>query len=179
MKIYTKTGDAGMTGLVGGERVAKSDPRIEAYGTVDELNAALGLAVTSAEAPTAARLGVIQNELFTLGSHLATPEGSARRSTLPTIEPGWITRLEGEIDLAEAELPPLRQFILPGGSVPAAHLHLARTICRRAERCCVGLASCPAGVVTYLNRLSDWLFVMARLQNHAKKVADVPWVHNK
>jgi cob(I)alamin adenosyltransferase len=178
MKIYTRTGDDGTTALFGGRRVSKSDLRIEAYGTIDELNASLGLASASAPGDLLAPLGQIQNDLFTLGSHLATPAGSPAAKQLPRMSGQMVTALERQIDAAEGELEPLRQFILPAGSEAAARLHVARTICRRAERLAVALhASEPieALVIEYLNRLSDWLFVMARLANHRAGVADVPW----
>jgi cob(I)alamin adenosyltransferase len=181
MKIYTKTGDDGSTGLFGGGRVPKSDPRIECYGTVDEMNATLGLAAAGG-VPGAGELvqalHAVQCDLFVIGAHLATPEDSPYRSSLPPLDQGMSTRLEGQIDAAESQLSPLRQFILPGGSETAARLHLARTICRRAERLLVSFAAShpvdPA-LLIYLNRLSDWLFVQARLANHRAGVADVPW----
>ena len=181
MKIYTRTGDDGTTGLFGGRRVAKSEPRIECYGTVDELNAALGLAAAATPSPRelAAMLAQVQNELFVIGSHLATPHDDTRRlAQVPDLDEGAIARLESEIDAADAELPPLRNFILPGGSEGAARLHLARTVCRRAERLLVAYAAELAvepRVLRYLNRLSDWLFAYARWCNHRAGVADVPW----
>jgi len=181
MKIYTKTGDDGSTGLFGGGRVRKSDPRIECYGTVDELNAAIGLAGASAGADAGElvpALHAVQCDLFVIGSHLATPEDNRNRSSLPPLDEGMSARLEGQIDAAEAQLTPLRQFILPGGTETAARLHLARTVCRRAERLLVEFAaSQPVApvILVYLNRLSDWLFVQARLANHRAGVADVPW----
>ncbi len=178
MKIYTKTGDDGTTGLIGSARVRKSDPRIECYGTVDELNAALGLAAATADEPFLSRLHAVQNDLFTVGSHLATPDVNLAALALPPLDESHITRLEMEIDQAEADLPPLRAFILPGGSELAARLHLARTICRRAERLTVTFAEdrpvLPA-VLTYLNRLGDWLFVQARHANHRASIPDTPW----
>ena len=182
MKIYTRTGDDGTTGLFGGRRVAKSDPRIECYGTIDELNASLGLAAAAAPSPPelAAMLAQIQNELFVIGSHLATPPDDTRRlAQVPDLDEGSIGRLEAQIDAADSELPPLRNFILPGGSEAAARLHLARTVCRRAERLLVAFAgelTIEPVVLRYLNRLSDWLFVYARWCNHRTGVADVPWV---
>ena len=128
MKIYTKTGDDGSTSLLGGSRVAKSDPRIECYGTVDELNASIGFAVVTADPATAALLRQIQNELFIIGSHLAVAEGSTPSATMPALEESAIGRMEMQIDTATAQLPPLRNFILPGGTELAARLHLARTI---------------------------------------------------
>jgi cob(I)alamin adenosyltransferase len=179
MKIYTKTGDDGSTGLLGGSRVQKSHPRIECYGTVDELNAAIGWAAV-ASTSAADLLRPIQNELFVIGSHLAVGEGSASPATLPALEESAIGRMEMQIDTATAELPPLRNFVLPGGCELAARLHVARTICRRAERLVVGFAQdrpiAPI-IITYLNRLSDWLFVQARLANQQAGVADIPWTH--
>jgi cob(I)alamin adenosyltransferase len=180
MKIYTKTGDDGTTGLIGGSRVAKSDLRIECYGTVDELNAMIGLvAVTSDDPNLAGALRAVQNELFVIGSRLALPADESSSSRwLPELQAASVERLEREIDAAESELPKLKNFILPGGTESAARLHMARTICRRAERLVVSLGkdqSTPPLIVTYLNRLSDWLFVQARLVNHRAGVADVPW----
>jgi cob(I)alamin adenosyltransferase len=177
MKIYTKTGDGGETGLFGGPRVRKDDPRIEAYGTVDELNAVLGLVRCG---PLPVEIGVllaqVQNELFDLGAELATPE-PARMGTA-TLGPAQITVLEQAIDRNEAKLAPLKQFILPGGTRPAAELHLARTVCRRAERRLIALTAVEAvsqDLVVYLNRLGDLLFVLARAVNHAAGRPDVPW----
>lgn len=180
MKIYTKTGDDGTTGLIGGDRVRKCDARIECYGTVDELNATIGVAAVTASSPMREVLAAIQNDLFVIGAHLATPEigGGTRASHLPALDESIVARLEMQIDAAEHALPPLRQFILPGGCETAARLHLARTVCRRAERLLVDFAldrPVPAMILTYLNRLSDWLFVHARFANHEAGVADVPW----
>jgi cob(I)alamin adenosyltransferase len=184
MKIYTKTGDDGTTGLIGGSRVRKCDPRLDGYGTVDELNAALGLAATAAAAEcdrladVVGRLREAQADLFVVGSHLATPDESPHKASLPPLDETMVTRLEMQIDAAEAELPPLRNFVLPGGHEASARLHVARTVCRRAERLLVDYAldrPVPAVVLTYLNRLSDWLFVHARLANHRTGVADIPW----
>ncbi len=180
MKIYTKTGDDGSTGLLGGSRVPKSDARIECYGTVDELNASIGWTATIAGDAFAESLRPIQNELFVIGSHLAIGEGSASPASLPALEESAIARLEMQIDTATAQLPPLRNFVLPGGCELSARLHVARTVCRRAERLVVRFAHDRpvAGIiVTYLNRLSDWLFVQARLANQQAGVADVPWAH--
>jgi cob(I)alamin adenosyltransferase len=177
MKIYTKTGDDGSTGLIGGGRVSKSDRRIECYGTVDELNACIGLAGVGAEPSLGSKLEQIQNELFVIGSHLAAPDAASARS-LPVLDDAMITRLEMEIDSAESELPKLRNFILPGGVESAARLHLARTVCRRAERLLVDFSHdrpVSAIVLTYLNRLSDWLFVQARWSNHRAGQPDVLW----
>jgi cob(I)alamin adenosyltransferase len=180
MKIYTKTGDDGTTGLIGGRRVRKDDARLACCGTIDELNACLGLAGAGAGAELTRPLGLVQAELFIIGSHLAAPEGKLQG--LPPLTEENLARLEQEIDSAEADLPPLRNFILPGGSETAARLHLARTICRRAERSLVQFAAThPVEpiLLTYLNRLSDWLFVQARLANQRAGVADVPWNSGK
>jgi cob(I)alamin adenosyltransferase len=185
MKIYTRTGDDGSTGLFGGGRIRKSDQRIECCGTIDELNAAIGLAAAAVEMGAGALEGEqmpewlreIQHELFNIGSHLATPEGPSS-AKLPPLDEAMVGRLEMQIDVAEEQLAPLRQFILPAGGEAACRLHLARTICRRAERRIVGFAMdrpVPRLIVTYLNRLSDWLFVMARLANQRAGVEDVPW----
>jgi cob(I)alamin adenosyltransferase len=180
MKIYTRSGDDGTTGLFGGRRVPKSDPRIECYGTVDELNAALGLAAAGAPPEVAEKLARVQNELFVIGSHLATPGDDTRQAArVPDLEESAIARLESQIDAADAELSPLRNFILPGGAEAAARLHLARTVCRRAERLLVAFAAVEPVepvILRYLNRLSDWLFVYARWCNFKAGVADVPWV---
>jgi cob(I)alamin adenosyltransferase len=183
MKIYTKAGDDGSTSLLGGggARVRKSDLRIECYGTVDELNATLGWVAVSAPSGAAEVTGAvreIQNELFVIGSHLAIADGSAPPPSLPPLEESAVSRLEMQIDAATAKLPPLRNFILPGGTELAARLHVARTVCRRAERQLVRFAAdrpVAATILTYLNRLSDWLFVQARAANHAAGVADVEW----
>jgi cob(I)alamin adenosyltransferase len=179
-KIYTKTGDDGTTGLLGPGRVSKDDLRIEAYGIVDELNAVLGVARAAPEIGLELdrSLGQIQEELFTVGAALADPDpGGPFHSAVPD---HFAARLEREIDSAESELPKLENFILPGGSPTAARLHLARTVCRRAERAVVSLGKAPGqhvpeGIVIYLNRLSDLLFVLARLANARAGVADVPW----
>ncbi len=177
MKIYTRTGDDGSTGLIGGTRVPKSDLRIECYGTVDELNASLGLAAAAGDGWLRSLLRPIQNELFVIGSQLAAPDPIAAGS-IPILDESAVTRLELQIDASEAQLSPLHQFILPGGSEPAARLHLARTLCRRAERLLVHFAQdrpvAPL-LITYLNRLSDWLFVQARQANHRAGVEDVLW----
>lgn len=168
MKIYTRTGDHGQTSLFGGTRVAKHDARIEAYGTVDELNSFLG-AVTGID-----ELPAIQSDLFEIGAHLASP-GTSR---FPGVDAARIEALEQAIDAMERELTPLTTFILPGGSPAAAQLHIARTVCRRAERRVVALEDdSPAtrSTIAYLNRLSDYLFVAARFANHRAGVADVPW----
>ncbi|HWW61406.1 MAG TPA: cob(I)yrinic acid a,c-diamide adenosyltransferase [Thermoanaerobaculia bacterium] len=175
MKIYTRTGDLGETSLFGGARVAKSDARIEAYGTVDELNSSLGLArATWPASPLDAQLHQTQHDLFEIGAHLASP-GTSR---FPGVDAERIAELERAIDAMEGELEPLRTFILPGGTLVAAQLHVARTICRRAERLVVALNDAsPAtqSTIAYLNRLSDYLFVAARFANVRQGVSDVPW----
>ena len=178
-RIYTKTGDAGMTGLGDGQRVPKDARRVEAYGTVDELNSQIGLALSLG---LSERLGVelsrIQNQLFDLGSDLATPAASQARHPVPTVEARHIDHLEALIDELNDVVGPLANFLLPGGSAGAAALHVARTICRRAERQATSLARdepIGATVLPYLNRLSDALFVMARYENHEHGVAEPLW----
>jgi len=180
MKIYTKTGDDGQTGLFGGERVSKSDALVDAYGGVDETNACLGVARAARLEPTLdAALERIQAQLFVLGAELATPKGHRARIGLPLIEAEDVAALEAEIDRLEQTLPALKSFILPAGSPGASALHHARTVCRRAERAVVGVAGAAElrpELVIYLNRLSDLLFVMARAQNQASGVPDVAWL---
>jgi cob(I)alamin adenosyltransferase len=179
VKIYTKTGDQGMTGLLGKGRVPKDDVRIEAYGTVDELNAVLGLARAHSLEPAVDGLATqLQEELFIAGSALADPSPGGPFFNAVTSD--HITRLETTIDALEAELKPLTEFILPGGTLAAAHFHLARTVCRRAERLTVRLARREGehvsnALIVYLNRLSDLFFVLARVVNHRAGVADTPW----
>jgi cob(I)alamin adenosyltransferase len=179
MKIYTKTGDQGDTGLFGGPRVSKDAPRIEAYGTVDELNSVLGVArAAGLDSEFDALLSRIQSDLFALGAQLATPDPAAHRTTLVGLD--QIAALEQAIDRFEMRLEPLKQFILPGGTPAAAQLHLARTVCRRAERRLVTLMRQSAEAIAieplvYLNRLSDLLFVMARAVNRAAARPDIPW----
>ena len=176
MKIYTRTGDAGETSLFGGARVAKSDARIEAYGTIDELNSFIGVARASwPSSPIDAQLAAAQSDLFDIGAHLASP-GTSR---FPGVDTARIEELEHGIDAMEEELAPLKNFILPGGSLAASHLHVARTVCRRAERLVVALGDDSAPTrssIAYLNRLSDYLFVAARFANHRLGVDDVPWL---
>ncbi len=181
MKIYTRGGDGGETTLFGGGRVSKDDARVEALGDVDELNAALGWAIAGVDdEPTRSRLESIQHDLFALGAELATPgpaSGGTRPKT-PGLPDGRVEELERWIDEGEEPLPPLTAFVLPGGVAPAAALHLARTVCRRAERSVVrlsGVAEVDARLVAYLNRLSDLLFVLARGQNHRAGAGDVEW----
>ena len=179
MKIYTKTGDDGQTGLFGGERVLKNDARVEAYGSVDETNACLGVARAAGLAPDVdASLERIQAQLFVLGAELATPPSHRPRLKLPLIAAGDSSALEADIDRLEATLPPLTSFVLPAGSPGASALHLARTVCRRAERAVVAVqreSEVRLEVLIYLNRLSDLLFVMARHQNQVAGVRDVAW----
>jgi cob(I)alamin adenosyltransferase len=185
-KIYTKTGDDGTTGLASGPRRLKSDLRVEAYGVVDEANSAIGIARlhTAGEAVVDAMLARIQNDLFDLGADLSTPETGQDLGYEPLrIVDAQVKRLELEIDQLNGELDPLKSFILPGGSAAAAHLHLARTIARRAERLMVDLTRKPdetvsAAALKYVNRLSDFLFVAARFLND-KGRADVLWVPGK
>lgn len=173
MKIYTRTGDAGQTSIVGGSRLSKDAPRIEAYGTVDELNAHLGLLAADASTPEPQRnvLFKAQNALFNLGAYLAgTPEVN--------ISPDDVKLLEADIDAMDTLLPPLNSFILPGGCTLASRSHVARTVCRRAER---RIVSCSASMtlspiaLTYINRLSDWLFTFSRLANLNAQVHETPW----
>jgi cob(I)alamin adenosyltransferase len=180
-RIYTKTGDAGETALSNGTRVAKHSPRVTAYGTVDETNAVLGLARLHASGEMDAQLARIQNDLFDLGADLARPEmerdGEAGHPVL-RVSDAQVARLEAEIDAMIARIAPLRSFILPGGTALAAQLHLCRTVARRAERCAVELATMESvneAAVKYLNRLSDWFFVAARIANDEGR-ADVLWV---
>ena len=178
-KIYTRQGDDGQTGLSGGQRVPKDSPRVAAYGTVDELNSALGVALAAGLCPRLAEvLPGIQNELFHLGSDLRFLAEDKAKYPVPQIETRHVTRLEALIDEMTAVVGPLQNFILPGGSLGSAHLHVARTICRRAEREVIALARAEAvgpHVVQYLNRLSDALFTMARYENHDRGVAEPLW----
>jgi cob(I)alamin adenosyltransferase len=177
-RIYTKTGDAGETGLFDGTRVSKADARVDAYGDVDELAAWLGLARGRlVDADLAAMLTRIQIELFAVGARLADPRRAiAARVEKSDLGPAHIATLEADIDRLEAGLPPLRRFILPGGVEAGAALHVARTVCRRAERKVVSLAhAADTDVVIYLNRLSDLLFVMARTANHRAGVPETEW----
>ena len=182
MKIYTKTGDDGTTGLFGGGRVKKASSRVDAYGTVDELNATLGLArAAKLEADTETVLAQVQVDLFTLGAELACVPGKESKLNMKLLDESDSARLEHAIDHAEAHCTPLKYFVLPGGSPQAAALHLARTVCRRAERAVLALEDTPGEsargeLVIYLNRLSDLLFVLARRANVATNVPDVPWI---
>jgi cob(I)alamin adenosyltransferase len=178
-KVYTRTGDDGTTGLGGGQRVPKDSARIEAYGTVDELSSAIGVAVALGLQPRLAEvLARIQNELFNLGSDLCILEEDKVAMPVPVVEARNVDALERLMDELSEELAPLENFILPGGSPGAAQLHVARTVCRRAERLAIALARLePVGpfVVRYLNRLSDALFVMARYENLKRGIPDVLW----
>ncbi|HKE92386.1 MAG TPA: cob(I)yrinic acid a,c-diamide adenosyltransferase [Gemmatimonadales bacterium] len=183
MRIYTKKGDAGETGLFGGERVPKDHPRVRAYGDVDELNASIGLARAFEPRDFEdALLQAIQRDLFAIGAVLATPDPARLIKALggPGIADPAVSQLEAAIDRHEATLPPLKSFILPGGAPKGAALHMARTVCRRAERSVVGLGRGGGAAVSpviwrYLNRLSDLLFVLARAANRDAGSGDVPW----
>ncbi|MCU0434238.1 MAG: cob(I)yrinic acid a,c-diamide adenosyltransferase [Bacteroidia bacterium] len=178
MKIYTKTGDKGQTSLIGGTRVPKHHIRIEAYGTVDELNSWIGvLRDTIADTTVTELLIEIQDRLFTMGSLLAAdPEKSKMK--LPELEEGDVTRLEQAIDTMNATLPPMRSFVLPGGNLIVSHCHVARCVCRRAERCVTHLSETAAVselITRYLNRLSDYLFVLSRKLSHDLGAVETPW----
>ena len=181
MRIYTRTGDEGDTGLFGGGRVSKDDPRVEAYGAVDELNAAIGMARAIELLPRVDEiLAPVQRDLFGLGAILATPDLEKMHEQLvkARIDDARITQLERAIDAGEDELEPLKAFILPGGTPKAAALHVARTVCRRAERRVVHLqqtVELPPLVTVYLNRLSDLLFVLARVANRRAGAGEVTW----
>jgi cob(I)alamin adenosyltransferase len=198
MKLYTRSGDDGSTGLFGGQRVLKNHPRVEAYGTVDELNAALGLAAAEitrllggSEKPwmdskpsgflqrASAIIAQLQSRLFDIGADLATPEESKHESKVKRISDEQIAESERWIDEIDAGNQPMNTFVMPGGTELAARLHLARTICRRAERAIVSLQrdeTITPGVLIYINRVSDLLFAMARRANVESGVADVPWI---
>lgn len=179
MKIYTRTGDRGTTALFGGDRVEKNHPRIAAYGTVDEANSLLGVALAHLDAEDEASAEIIdrlQHELFVLGADLATPVGS--KPVVPRIDTNHVERLESDIDELQRDLPPLKHFVLPGGAPAAAALHHARTVCRRAERLAFEAASADElneHALTYLNRLSDLLFVLARAVNHRAHEPERTW----
>ena len=179
MKIYTKTGDTGETSLFDNSRVSKADPRVDAYGEVDEVNACLGAALAVGVGDDiAAVLATVQKDLFAVGARLADPSSRiADRVTKATVTADQIELLEKTMDRLETELAPLRRFILPGGSPAGALLHLARTVCRRAERRVVALGAdaVEPGVIIYLNRLSDLLFVMARAVNHRAGIPETEW----
>lgn len=184
-RIYTKTGDKGETSLFGGGRVRKDDARVASYGEVDELNACLGVARSQGQSQGQrpdpeldALLQLLQDRLFTVGSTLATPKEAKAWAAIPKIQAAWITEMEQAIDRFDEEIGPLTSFILPGGTPFASALHLARTVCRRAERKVValhGTGSIDVDPVIFLNRLSDLLFTMARVANKRGGVKDVPW----
>jgi cob(I)alamin adenosyltransferase len=180
MKIYTKTGDAGETGLFGGARVSKDHARVEAYGAIDELNAILGLCRAEGLSDDVdALVVIIQSQLFDVGGELATVPEKKDKVKVPLVEDADVAALEQAIDRAETELEPLKSFVLPGGTKAASLLHHARTVCRRAERRVVTMhaeSEVRSEVLRYLNRLSDLLFTWARLENHRANVPDVPWV---
>ena len=178
MKIYTKTGDSGETALFGGGRVRKSDPRVAAYGDVDELNAWIGVArARVTDAAVGESLERVQKDLFVLGAILATPNPARRKGDKFVLDPERIAELEREIDRWEEQLAPLDSFILPGGSPAGSLLHAARAVCRRAERLIVDLDAreLPDTVVPYVNRLSDWLFVCARAVNRIEGASETRW----
>ncbi len=179
VKIYTRTGDVGETGLLGGRRVPKHSPRVEAYGTVDEMNAAIGVARTFLDdVEVDGVLARIQESLFVVGSDLAAPLNEEKPATVPRVSSDHVEDLEELIDRYQAELPRLRHFVVPGGHRAAALLHLARTVCRRAERRVAALADQEPindHLVAYLNRLGDLLFILARLVNHRAGVAEHTW----
>ena len=184
MKLYTRTGDDGTTGLFSGARVSKDHPRIEAYGTVDEQNAVLGLVLCACDRSHAfegrlhAVVSAMQSRLFDIGADLATPEGAKQQARIHRIDDADVAEAEGWIDEFDGPNPPLRTFIMPAGTELSARLHVARTVCRRAERAIISLGSIePVGdpLLRYMNRLSDLFFAMARRANHERGHADVPW----
>lgn len=181
-RLYTRTGDEGMTGLFGGKRVPKSHARLDAYGTLDELNSVIGvLRLHVSEASGAPRrLPEVQHDLFVIGAVLATPSEQVARLGEKMTRPTWeIAAMEADIDRLTSMAPPMVNFVLPGGCAGSAYAHLARTLCRRAEREAVALAALdpvPPAVLTYLNRLSDWLFALSRAENALAQVPDVEWV---
>ncbi|HAB31226.1 MAG TPA: cob(I)yrinic acid a,c-diamide adenosyltransferase [Cryomorphaceae bacterium] len=182
MKIYTKTGDSGQTGLFSGQRVSKFDLRLHAYGTLDELNAHTGLLHDLAPRELQKELQVIQRQLFAIGSHLAN-DSLEMVERLPPLNPAWTENLEAAIDRMDAVLPPLRNFVLPGGHPAVSHAHLARTVCRRAERWCAelqlqlasGPLPMPEAVLPFLNRLSDYFFTCSRWLAHELGVQEIAW----
>lgn len=178
-KIYTKTGDKGQTGLIGGTKVSKAHLRIEAYGTVDELNSYIGLCKDLVKDNNAIKiLQEVQDRLFTIGAVLACDPNKPTKMAIPDLQEADCQLLEIQIDEMEMKLPPMKSFILPGGAIAISHLHIARCVCRRAERCCVRLqetAAIEPIIIQYLNRLSDYLFVLARYTAHLLHVADIPW----
>jgi cob(I)alamin adenosyltransferase len=178
MKIYTKTGDKGQTSLFGGKRVEKNNLRIEAYGTIDELNSIIGVVLAEGIDEKGEKiLTILQNELFILGGELATPD-DVEVKTVVKISDADIEFIENSIDDLEKDLEPLKYFILPGGNKAASLLHLARTVCRRAERIIISVSKdekISSKVIIFVNRLSDFLFVLARYQNHIKSTPEIKW----
>ena len=179
-KIYTKTGDKGTTSLIGGTKVPKSHLRIESYGTVDELNSYIGLCKDLlTDNQSKVTLQEIQDRLFTIGSSLACDPEKEPKMKIPDLKEEDILLLEKEIDRMDETLPPMKSFILPGGHATVSHLHIARCICRRAERCCVRLEmekeEVESVIIMYLNRLSDYLFMLARYAAHLLKAQEIPW----
>jgi len=180
MKIYTKTGDKGTTSLIGGTKVPKSHLRIEAYGTVDELNSYIGLCKDLLTDEQGQKILLeVQDRLFTIGSSLACDPIKEPKMRIPDLKETDIELLEKEIDRMEETLPPMKNFILPGGHTTLSHLHIARCVCRRAERCCVRLEleslEVEEIIIKYLNRLSDYLFVLSRYTGHQLKTEEIPW----
>jgi len=179
LKIYTKTGDKGTTSLIGGTKVLKSDLRIEAYGTVDELNSYVGLCRDLLiDEPSKKNLQEIQDRLFTIGSSLACDPEKEPKMKIPDLKEDDVILLEKEIDRMNEVLPEMKNFILPGGHITVSHIHISRCVCRRAERCCVRLQENQEEnsiIIKYLNRLSDYLFVLARYVSHLLKAAEIPW----
>jgi cob(I)alamin adenosyltransferase len=180
MKIYTKTGDKGTTSLIGGTKVPKSHLRIEAYGTVDELNSHIGLCIDLLDDNTCRHtLREVQDRLFTIGSSLACDPIKEPRMRLPDLKESDVQALEMEMDRISELVPPMKSFILPGGHIVVSQLHIARCVCRRAERCCVRLEleslEVDALLLKYLNRLSDYLFILARYAHFLLKVEEIPW----
>jgi cob(I)alamin adenosyltransferase len=184
MKIYTKTGDKGTTSLIGGTKVSKAHLRIEAYGTVDELNSYIGLCKDlSSDKKSNAVLQEVQDRLFTIGAALACDPEKETKMKIPDLKEEDITLLEKEIDMMNETLPPMKSFILPGGHITVSHIHISRCICRRAERCCVRLEAeqneVESIIIKYLNRLSDYLFVLARYAGHLLNITELPWKPRK
>lgn len=180
MKIYTKTGDKGKTSLIGGTKVYKSDLRIEAYGTVDELNSYVGLCLDHLNSDNINNvLAEIQDRLFTIGSALACDPDKEAKLKIPDLHETDVELLEKEIDRMNEVLPLMKSFILPGGNIAVSTLHIARCVCRRSERCCVRMQKKEMEVepliIKYLNRLSDYLFVLARFAAHELKIEEIPW----